>query len=74
MVGMSVLQLAAKEPSSPCRDLLPFRFAKRAKAIIFSAFACLPIGKWEKVPKGDEGSFSPQATVLPIRVNENQPS
>jgi hypothetical protein len=74
MFGVNTLQLTAKEPSSPCRDLLPFRFAKRAKAIIFSAFARLPIGKWEKVPKGDEGSFSQLAMALQAIARKHQPS
>jgi hypothetical protein len=74
MFRMNVLQLTAKEPSSPCRDLLPFRSAKRTKAIIFSAFARLPTGKWEKVPKGDEGSFSQHAMALQIIARKHQPS
>ena len=60
---MKLCHLAAQEPSSACRHLLPFRFAKRAKAIIIRAFARLPLGKWEKVPKGDEGPFSPKAKI-----------
>jgi hypothetical protein len=34
---------------------------------MFSAFARLPLGKWEKVPKGDEGSLGVKYFVSELR-------
>jgi hypothetical protein len=39
---------------------------KDAPNAVIIAFARLPFGKWEKVPKGDEGTFSPDIITLGI--------
>ena len=58
-----LLFVVAKEALIPLRDLLPLRCARGrrrmndARSLVTIAFPRLPLGKWEKVPKGDEGSL-----------------
>jgi hypothetical protein len=56
--GAGVIAYGCQIALIPLRDLLPFRFAKRAKAIVIDDFARLHLCKWEKVPKGDEGTLA----------------
>jgi hypothetical protein len=57
--------MARKSPHPPSGDLLPFRFAQRAKGTTIESL--LPFEEWEKVAdRPDEGSSPSHAITLPL--------
>jgi hypothetical protein len=74
MGGVNVLQLTAKEPSSPFGTFSHLPSGKRAKALNIIAFARFAKRNGRRSRQGDEGSFSLHAMALQVTARRHQPS
>jgi hypothetical protein len=65
VIGLVIFVGAGRKSPHPAfGHLLPFRFAQRAKAMKFKAFARLPLQMGEGARRADEGSYSRFKSML----------